>query len=72
MKDVPIEIIESNRPAIPLLEAVNFCLERLYEDRGHGFTDSIAKDLTYEEVIGALLLARDDATCDGIDESGDP
>jgi hypothetical protein len=39
--------------------AVNFCLAQLYADRMHRCGDEVVRNLTFEELIGALLLARD-------------
>lgn len=60
MKGISREVLEAYRPTgIISIDAIEFCLERLYADKAHAVTDEIARHLTYEEVIGALLLARD-------------
>lgn len=59
MKDMTQADLESNRPKLDVREAIDFCLERLYADRVHETTHAVVDGLTYEELIGALLLARD-------------
>ena len=54
--------LESGRPSIDASEAVDFCLTQLYSDREHTLDDEVCHNLTYEELIGALLLALDIAT----------
>ena len=51
--------LESARPTIDTAEAVEFCLRQLYRDRRHGIDDEVVAHLTFEELIGALLHARD-------------
>ena len=51
--------LESGRPSIDAAEAVSFCLTQLYRDREHTLDEEVCHNLTYEELIGALLLARD-------------
>jgi len=53
-------VLESSRPQIVAYEAVDFCLRQLYADRRHKLDDEVAHRLTYEELIGALLAARDE------------
>jgi hypothetical protein len=59
MKNESKNTLESGRPMISAIEAVNFCLEQLYADKTKLITDECCNRLTYEEIIGALLLARD-------------
>lgn len=59
MKDASRETFESARPAFTASHAVEFCLEKLYADPHKRTMDEVAQSLTYEELIGALLLARD-------------
>jgi hypothetical protein len=54
-----VEELEASRPRKDVTDAVNYCLKKLYEDRQHSISDEVCPDLTYEELIGALLLARD-------------
>jgi len=51
--------LEADRPPIDCGEAVDFCLDQLYRDGDHVLDDEVCANLTYEELIGALLLARD-------------
>ena len=60
MKDFTQNELEKSRPSIDTLEAINFCLEKLYEDNTKNTSDYIVKNLTFEELLGALLLARDE------------
>ncbi len=60
MKNITKEELEQGRPTIDVLEGLNFCLDQLYEDREHTFYQDIVKGLTFEELIGVLLLARDE------------
>jgi hypothetical protein len=39
-------------------EWLQFCLDQLYADRQHRVTDEVVRNLTYEELIGALLVGR--------------
>ncbi len=60
MKCYSKESLESCRPeGISALDTVDFCLGQLYKDKTHCITDEIVDRLTFEELIGALLLASD-------------
>jgi hypothetical protein len=59
MKDFTKEQISESRPGQSVQETIRFCLERLFEDRKHCMTDMVCRELTYEELIGALLQAQD-------------
>jgi hypothetical protein len=54
------EQLEAGRPEIDALEAISFTLEQLYEDGSAHYTQEVTQDLTFEELIGALLAARDE------------
>lgn len=41
------------------MEAVNFCLQQILNDKTKKSTDNAVTRCTYEEIIGALLLAKD-------------
>lgn len=58
MKDFTKEILESSLPDVSVETCIDHCLTSLYEDNTHYTNDSISPSLTYEELIGALLLAR--------------
>lgn len=53
------ELLESGRPKQTPAETIGYCLERLFEDRDHLLSDEVVKGLQFEELIGALLQARD-------------
>lgn len=60
MKDCTKEELENSRPLISADEAISHCLNCLYRDKRHAIEDYVSPNLTYEELIGALLLARDE------------
>lgn len=60
MKDITKEQLESYKPREDALWLVNFCLDALYDDTEHGFYDKVNRWLTFEELIGALLVVRDE------------
>jgi len=60
MKDYSREELELSRPQVSPLEAVEFCLQQLYADKTKTIDDRVAGCCTYEELIGALLHARDE------------
>jgi hypothetical protein len=51
--------VTSCRPVASLNRAVNYCLFALNQDKKHSIRDYVVENLTFEEIIGALLLARD-------------
>lgn len=53
------ESLESSRPKKDVDDCVDFCLNRLFDDNVHSAEDEVVKGLTFEELIGALLLAKD-------------
>ncbi len=53
------ESIESTRPNKSALTTIEYCLRRLYADTKTDINQLVVHGLTYEELIGALLLARD-------------
>jgi hypothetical protein len=59
MKDFTREELESGRPEKTPGEVIEYCLDKLFEDQEHSFQDEVSLHLTYEELIGALLCARD-------------
>jgi hypothetical protein len=60
MKDFRKEQLEVGRPKINPLDGINFCLECLYADQEKTIMDNVAGGCSYEELIGVLLLARDE------------
>ena len=59
MKNVSKEVLLSSRPNLSAKEAVDYCLERLFCELNKTTADYLADKLTYEELIGALLLSSD-------------
>ena len=59
MKDYTQEALEDSRPSAHALEAIDHCLNQLYKDKVCTVTQLVVYGLTFEELIGALLLARD-------------
>lgn len=45
--------------AVDTRTAVEFCIQQLYADEVKSIEDEVAHNLTYGELIGALLGARD-------------
>jgi len=60
MKDYTKKEINDGRPKHDALHCVEFCLDCLYKDKKHVFEDTLTDRLTYEELLGALLQARDE------------
>lgn len=60
MKDATKEVLESSRPDKDAKDTIKSCLSQLYADEEHEIEDEIVNNLTFEELIGALLLARDE------------
>ena len=59
MKGHSKKFLESSRPALPGEQTVKYCLKRLFQDKNKKLEDLVCDQLTYEELIGALLQARD-------------
>ncbi len=59
MRNESQEVLESSRPNMCADESIDFVLERLYKDKEHNIEDEIVNKLTFEELIGTLLLAKD-------------
>ena len=60
MKDYTKDQIEESRPTDSCLYLLNYCLDLLYSDKSHSFRELITDSgLTFEELLGALLVARD-------------
>ena len=53
------EDIFYNRLPSTVEETLAYCLKQLYADRQHAITEEFIHGLTYEELIGTLLQARD-------------
>ncbi len=68
MKDHSKTSLESSRPRVTAFEAITFCLDRLYEDKTKEICDEVVDGMIFEELIGALLMARDLAEADLVDD----
>jgi hypothetical protein len=64
MKDCPQKSLELGRPDVPPLVSINHALGQLFADRDRSIHDEVVKGLSYLELIGALLHARDLAESD--------
>jgi hypothetical protein len=62
MRDFTEAQIQKFRPNGTAIHAINFCLARLFADKNHHLAHSVVFGLTYEELLNALLLARDVAS----------
>jgi hypothetical protein len=60
MRDVDRNTIEAGRPARDVLACINACLEALDAEPHKSHLDKFASNMTYEELWGTLLLARDE------------
>lgn len=52
--------LEAERPPIGAMAAIAFCLKRLYEDQEHYISEEVVAGLSFEELLGSLLVARDE------------
>lgn len=59
MKDFDKSELEAGRPSADLMEGIEYCLDALYKDSTKEISDFIVEGLTFEELIGVLLLAKD-------------
>lgn len=57
MRDYDEKMLRGYKPSISPSEAVEFCLEALCRDTLRKTTDEVCEHLTYEELLGALVLA---------------
>ena len=58
MKDCTQRELESSRPNVTVIQAIQHCLDQLYADKRKGIDQEVVDGLTFEELIGALLLAN--------------
>jgi hypothetical protein len=49
----------SLRPNVSPCQAINHCLEQITTDTSLCLEDKVAANLTYEELVGALMFGRD-------------
>jgi len=59
MKDTTRKTAESSRPDVSALQSISNSLEQIYADQEHNSSDDVVDGLKFEELIGALLQARD-------------
>jgi len=59
MKDKSKQAFETTRPDWDSKAAIQYCLTKMYKNQKKKTGDKIVKGLTYEDIIGALLLGRD-------------
>lgn len=59
MKDFDRSDLEASRPSIDVMDGIEYCLNNLYQDNTKKVSDFVVKGLTFEELIGVLLLAKD-------------
>ncbi len=61
MLDVSQEELEASIPNIEVdaESSVDFALKKLYEDKEHSIEDEVVNGLMFEELVGALLLAKE-------------
>ena len=58
MKDYTKEQFEKNRPVVESKKAIDYCLNALYNDKEHVSLDEPIKGLTFSQLMGALIKAR--------------
>jgi hypothetical protein len=59
MRDLTREELEDGRPSYGPSHTIGYCLEQIFKDRMKSTKDLVVGYLTFEELIGALLQARD-------------
>ena len=69
MIDSTPTMIERFRPTIGALAAVDNCLQMLYNDERRALDDMVVPGLTFEELLGCLLLIRDRLIADAPDDA---
>jgi hypothetical protein len=52
-------LLEYAHPTVSAEEAIDFCLQQFLNDKSIALGDELAKNLNFQEVLGALLLAQD-------------
>lgn len=60
MKDVAENELKGMRPELTAAFCVDVCLDRLFRDDKHFTKEEVVDRLTFEELIGSLLAAKDD------------
>ncbi len=59
MKDFTAQELRADRPSLSAADCIGHVLKQLFKDQTHEISDLVCPHLTFEEVIGALLLAED-------------
>ncbi len=59
MKDSPQAELVSGRPTVSAEDAIEHCLQCLFRDSTKTTAEEVVNELSFEELIGALLLAKD-------------
>lgn len=59
MRDVDTDYLEGLRPRMQAQQAINHCLSCLIRDDQHRLSDQVVEGLSFEELIGTLLVARE-------------
>ena len=59
MRDFNREEMKASRPTVDARTAIEHCLEQLFADQDHYTDNEVVEALTFEELIGALLLGLD-------------
>ncbi|MEI7832426.1 MAG: hypothetical protein WCJ56_04425 [bacterium] len=54
-----MKAFENLRPETDVESNIDFCLNLLYKDNKHSTSDDVVAGLTFEELLGTLLQARD-------------
>lgn len=62
MKGMTREMFESERPNYPE-EAIEYALNKLFDDETKSIDDEVVEDLSFEELIAALIAGKN-AFCD--------
>lgn len=60
MKDFTKEEYEKvpDESIFDIIEHINYCLDRLFDDKTKTHNDNVVDDLTYEEIIGVLQQSK--------------
>jgi hypothetical protein len=56
MKGLTKDQLLSSVPSIKIKDGASYCIQQLIADTEHSIKEEIVRGLTYEEVIGILLL----------------
>lgn len=59
MKNFSEQELKNSRPNVSAKVTVAHCLKMLYADKEKLLSDPVVKNLSYEELLGALLQCKD-------------